>query len=94
MSQSFLTDIAPSPLLRDFVRKYQVFRFCFDKNQTPPPKFHAPRPEQSITFYVKDLQKYSLVGHNQVVEYPRCVINGIYTTPHPSIGMEQTILWL
>ncbi|MFN8353959.1 MAG: helix-turn-helix domain-containing protein [Spirosomataceae bacterium] len=81
MSHSFLIDIPPSPFLQDFVRKYQVFRFCFDKHQTPPPKFHAPRPEQSITFYVKDLQKYSLVGHNQVVEYPRCIINGIYTVP-------------
>lgn len=81
MSHSFLTDILPQPLLQDFVRKYQVFRFCFDKNQTPPPKFHAPRPEQSITFYLKEPQKYSLLNQNQVFEYPRCVINGVYTMP-------------
>lgn len=81
MSHSFLTDILPHPLLQDFVRKYQVFRFCFDKNQTPPPKFHAPRPEQSITFYLKEPQKYSLLNQNQVFEYPRCVINGVYTMP-------------
>lgn len=58
-----------------------MFRFVFDKDVVPPVKFHTPRPEHSITFYVRDVQKFSQIHSAKVVTYPPCVINGIYTVP-------------
>ncbi|MDQ6758084.1 MAG: AraC family transcriptional regulator [Bacteroidota bacterium] len=76
-----LKDILPSPVLKEYVWKYQVFRFLFDKNIIPPAKFHAPRPEHCITFYVRDSQKFSEYNSSSVLTYPQCVINGMYTIP-------------
>ena len=67
--------------MRPYVRKHQVFRFIFDKAVTPPVKFHTPRPEHCITFYVRDTQKFSYLNSTAIHTYPRCVINGIYTVP-------------
>ncbi len=73
-------DILPKAILEKYVLKYQVFRFVFDKNITIPIKHHYPRPEHSITFYVKDSQKYE--SSNLIIQpYPQCVINGMYTVP-------------
>lgn len=74
-------DILPSPVLQEQVRKYQVFRFVFDKDIVPPVKFHAPRPEHSITFYLRDPQKFSFCNTGNIVTYPSCIINGMYTVP-------------
>jgi AraC-like DNA-binding protein len=76
-----LTNIPPCASLQDYVRKYQVFRFVFDKHVIPPVKFHAPRPEHSITFYVRDVQTFSEYNSGTILPYPRCVINGMYTVP-------------
>lgn len=76
-----LKDISPCEQLRPFVRKYQVFRFLFDKDITPPAKFHSPRPEHCITFYTRDIQKFSYQNSTEVHAYPQCVINGIHTVP-------------
>lgn len=81
METSLLKDIAPSEYLQDYVRKYQVFRFQFDAATSPPIKFHAPRPEQCITFYIRDAQKFSQPNSSVISTYPPCVINGIYTKP-------------
>jgi AraC-like DNA-binding protein len=76
-----LKDIPPGEQLQQYVRKYQVFRFIFDKEVTPPVKFHPPRPEHCITFYLRDVQKFSYLNSTTIQSYPQCVINGIYTTP-------------
>jgi len=76
-----LRDFIPCAALQDFVRKYQVVRFTFEKNISPPVKFHTPRPEHSITFYVRDPQKFSEVNSGAVRTYSPCVINGVYTVP-------------
>jgi AraC-like DNA-binding protein len=76
-----LRNILPCAALKPYVRKYQVYRFSFEKNTLPPVKFHTPRPEHSITFYVREAQKFSSINSNNVSTYPRCVINGIYTVP-------------
>jgi AraC-like DNA-binding protein len=81
MKDILLIEIDPKPILADYVRKYHIFRFLFEKGTIPPPKFHAPRPEHSITFYIKDAQKFNSVNSSNVITYPHCVINGIYTTP-------------
>ncbi len=74
-------DIPPNAALQNYVRKYQAFRFVFDKNITPPIKHHYPRPEHCITFYIKDPQRFTYRNPEQVQPYPQCVINGIHTIP-------------
>jgi len=76
-----LKDILPGKQLHQYVRKYQVFRFIFDKEIIPPVKFHPPKPEHCVTFYVKDVQKFSYLNSTVIHSYPRCVINGMYTVP-------------
>jgi len=76
-----LKDISPCKQLQPYVRKYQVFRFLFGKEITPPAKFHSPRPEHCITFYTRDTQKFSYLNSTEIYAYPQCVINGIYTVP-------------
>jgi AraC-like DNA-binding protein len=76
-----LRNILPCAALQSYVRKYQVFRFYFKKEVVPPVKFHTPRPEHTITFYVRDPQKFSAVHSKSVSTYPRCVVNGLYTEP-------------
>lgn len=81
MKSVLLEDVIPCAALQDYVRKYQVFKFAFEKNVIPPVKFHTPRPEHSITFYVRDSQKFSQINSNEIITYSHCVINGIYTIP-------------
>jgi AraC-like DNA-binding protein len=81
MRTSLLKDILPSENLQEYVRKYQVFRFLFDAPTSPPVKFHAPRPEHCITFYIRDAQKFSYLNSPIIYTYPSCVINGMYTVP-------------
>lgn len=81
MIPALVKDIPPNAALQNYVRKYQVFRFVFDKNITPPIKHHYPRPEHCITFYIKDPQKFTYRVPEQVQPYPQCVINGMHTVP-------------
>lgn len=45
--------IAPSPVLREFVRDYLIAHFIFDKDQAIPFKPYSPKPEQTLTFLPK-----------------------------------------
>ena|SRR5665213_3302490 len=74
-------DILPCSILQKYVRKYQVFRFVFDKEITPPIKHHYPRPEHCITFYIRDAQKFTYSAPTTIQSYPQCVINGMHTVP-------------
>lgn len=81
MNSPLLKNIRPNAHLAEFVRRYEVFRFIFDKNTIPPPKYHAPRPEHCLTFYVRDAQKYSLIGDDKIITYPKAIINGLHNIP-------------
>lgn len=76
-----LTDFLPAPALIGYVRRYQVFRFVFDRTNNPPYKYHVPRPEHCLTFYIRDNQTFSHVGSGQIITYPRCIIHGLQTLP-------------
>ena len=54
--------IAPSPVLKEFVRDYLIAHFIFDKDQDIPFKPYSPKPEQTITF----LPKGNLTMNNPV----------------------------
>lgn len=86
MQTSLIKNIVPSKDLQEYVVKYQVFRFLFDTTSPPPIKFHAPRPEQCITFYIRDAQKFSYTNSSIIYTYPACVINGMYTIPIQRYG--------
>ena len=81
MEPVLLRDILPCTALQNYVRKYQVYRFSFEKHITPPVKFHTPRPEHCITFYVRDPQKFSQIHSGTIGTYPHCIVNGVYTVP-------------
>ena len=81
MQPALLKHYIPSKNLQEYIREYQVFRFLFDKSISPPIKFHAPRPEHCITFYIRDAQKFSYLNSPIIYTYPACVINGFYTLP-------------
>lgn len=76
-----LKDISPCSSLQEHIIKYQVFRFVFDREVLAPAKFHAPRPEHCITFYLRDTQRFKFINTKSIVAYPQCVINGMYTVP-------------
>ncbi|HEV8508093.1 MAG TPA: helix-turn-helix domain-containing protein [Chitinophagaceae bacterium] len=79
-------DILPKAALEEYVRKYQVFRFVFDKSIIPPVKHHYPRPEHCITFYLRDTQKFRYQNSETIQSYAQCVINGIHTIPVDRFG--------
>ncbi|MBC7921179.1 MAG: AraC family transcriptional regulator [Ferruginibacter sp.] len=81
MDTPFIEDFSPSLALREHVRKYQVFRLLFKKEALLPTKYHTPHPEHCLTFYPRDLQRYSHLRSPTVGTYPRCVINGFYNVP-------------
>ncbi len=81
MLQVLLKNIAPTASLKEYIRQHQVFRFVFDKSVLPPVKFHTPRPEHCITFYVRDQQKFSYLNSSKISTYPKCIISGIYLDP-------------
>ena len=76
-----LKDLLPRASLQQYVRKYQIFRFLFDRDKIPPTKFHAPRPEHCITFYPRAPQKFSHLNLAKILTYPQCIIGGIQTDP-------------
>lgn len=76
----FIKDILPHISLTEFVRKYQIIRWQYDANTIPANKFLAPRPEDSLTFYIRDLQSYSFVNSNTKNFYPKSIICGIHNT--------------
>lgn len=75
-----IKDIQPHISLTEFVRKYQIIRWQYDVNTIPPNKYLAPRPEHSLTFYIRDLQSYSFIGSTKKETYPKSIVSGIHTT--------------
>ncbi len=78
MKTELIKDFPPNPALEEYIRKYQVFRFTYNLEDVVPVKYYTPRPEQCITFYLRDVQRYSPVQSLAIAGYPRCVINGIH----------------
>ncbi|GAB3341603.1 helix-turn-helix domain-containing protein [Larkinella ripae] len=69
------------PGLQQFVLRYEVVRFVFGKNVAPPTKYFAPRPEQSLTFYPRDPQRFRYVDKGTIVTYPHAIVHGMHTVP-------------
>ena len=67
--------------LNEFIHHYEVVRFVFGRDMPPPVKYHTPRPEQSLTFYPREAQRFSYTNSNEIITYPRSIVNGVHTTP-------------
>jgi len=76
-----IKDVNPCEILGGFVQKYRVFRFVFKENATPPEKYHYPRAEHCITFYVKDIQRFRFLDSTAICSFQRSVIVGMFNTP-------------
>ncbi|GAB3643598.1 helix-turn-helix domain-containing protein [Spirosoma arcticum] len=72
--------------LREFIHHYEVVRFVFGRDVPPPAKYHTPRPEQSLTFYPRDPQRFSYTDSTEVITYPHAIVNGVHTTPTHRYG--------
>jgi AraC-like DNA-binding protein len=79
LNDMLIKDIQPHISLTEFVRKYQIIRWQYEANSIPPNKFLAPRPEHSLTFYIRDLQSYSFLGLSKKETYPKSIVSGIHT---------------
>jgi len=75
-----LRDVLPSPALNEYVRKHQIIRFMFEKDAIIPFKVYYPRPEHSLCFHLRDLQKVSFVNDSNIVAHPKCTLNGQATS--------------
>ena len=73
-----IKDIEPHLSLKEFVRKYQIIRWQYDATAIPPNKTLAPRPEHSLTFYIRDQQSFSFVNSTKKEYYPKTIISGIH----------------
>ncbi len=70
-----------NPALSEFIHRYEIVRFVFGLGVSLPVKYLAPRPEQWLTFYPRDLQRISHANSNEIITYTRSIINGVHTTP-------------
>lgn len=68
-----------NPALIEFVLGYEVIRFVFSRDAAPPVYHHTPLPQQSLTFYPKEPQRFSYIPSNKIITYPRAIVNGLYT---------------
>jgi AraC-like DNA-binding protein len=61
-----LKDFLPCAEVREFVRLYRIVHFSFDKHTVTPTKAYAPRPEQCLAFYPRDVEQveYSMSGRS------------------------------
>jgi AraC-like DNA-binding protein len=73
-----IKDIQPEISLKEFVRNYQIIRWQYDATTIPSNKTLAPRPEHSLTFYIRDLQSFCFVNSNKKEFYPKSIISGIH----------------
>lgn len=67
--------------LGEFILRYEVIRFVFGHDVSPPAKYHAPRPEHCLTFYVRDPQHFSYIDSPKIITYPQSIIHGLQNAP-------------
>jgi AraC-like DNA-binding protein len=72
--QAFL----PSPALREYVQGYQLRHFVFSGTASLPFKPYAPRPEQTLAFYPRSLERVEYVSSKRIVTRARSTITGQY----------------
>ncbi len=69
------------PALSEFILRYVVIRFVFERDLSPPAKYLTPRPEHSLAFYPREAQRFSYTDSSEIITYPHAIVNGMQTAP-------------
>ncbi|MGV3527269.1 MAG: helix-turn-helix domain-containing protein [Flavisolibacter sp.] len=72
-------DLIPSVLLREYIQRYRLRHFIFSNGFIPPVKPYPPRPEQSLTFYIRGSETTRYLHNGKEIKKPRAVISGQFT---------------
>lgn len=72
-------DILPSECLREFIQHYRLRHFVFKNGMIPPVKPFPPRPEQSLTFFVRGYETAKYLHNGTEVKKPRSILSGQFT---------------
>lgn len=72
-------DILPSNVLRDYIDRYRLLHFIFEKNVTSTSKPFPPRPEQHMLFFPRGKETTEYVKSGDIILQPRSVISGQFT---------------
>lgn len=70
-----------NPALPEFISHYEIVRFVFGRGESLPVKYLAPRPDQSLTFYPREAQRFSYTDSTAITSYPRAIVYGMHTVP-------------
>ena len=66
--------------LREYVEAYHLLHFTYAQGSVIPFKPYHARPEQWLSFYIKDPAILEYVSENKKIILPRSVISGQHTT--------------
>ena len=72
-------DILPSGQLIDYIEKYRIRHFVFKDSIIPPVKPFPPRPEQTLTFYIRGSETTRHLRPGFEIKKPRSVVSGQFT---------------
>jgi hypothetical protein len=60
-----LKDFLPNSAFRAFIRCYRIVHLEFDKFAEFPFKIYTPKPEECLSFYLKDREEIELIGYEK-----------------------------
>ena len=72
-------DFLPSAIVKEYISQYRLRHFVFSKEVLPTVKPFPPRPEQSLTFYVRGEETARYTKDRFEIKKPRSVISGQFT---------------
>ncbi len=72
-------DYLPSHVLQPFVKCYHLRHFAFGRTENLPFKPYAPRPEQTLAFYPRALERLEYTASNKIITRFPSVLIGQYT---------------
>ncbi|MEJ7831212.1 MAG: helix-turn-helix domain-containing protein [Segetibacter sp.] len=72
-------NILPSAPLSEYIQQYRLRHFVFANGNITEPKPFPPRPEQSLTFFIRGAETTRYSNTGIVIQKPRSVISGQFT---------------
>ncbi len=72
-------NILPAPALREYIYRYRLRHFQFDKSSPPSLKPFPPRPEQCLVFYPRGAESIEYTSSGLRVQRSRSILSGQFT---------------
>lgn len=63
----FFHDLKPHPFLQPYVRLYRFLHLQFSESEIPPHKPYPPRPEVTLSFYPRDLERVVYKNNSDIL---------------------------